>query len=143
DFDRNGRQDLVLLKGPVVVSFDGNQVHMTPLGVPLGAANYNTFWTISGPLPTHTSWDLSELADVDGDGLEDILQVDASTGQFEWSKRLGGSPPDLLRGIHEGVASDGLPSVVVTYATLGDRTVYTPTTAACAYPERCLRADPL
>jgi len=165
DFDGDGSQDLFLLGGPAVLEFDGMlSPRLVTLASPQGMPNTTGFQVTrpsDGPPTTdpppydfhmavcaqpgwpQTSWDLSEMTDIDGDGLADILQVDGTTGKFEWLRRLG-TKPDLLDWVIEGGSpDDGLTSYVVTYATLADPTVYSPTTSSCPYPEECLRAEPL
>jgi RHS repeat-associated protein len=131
EFLRDGRQDVYLPAANVIAEFAGDHFHVRPLSTPGGMVSYAS---------SHTSWDLTQIADVDGDGLQDIVQADAGTGNLEWLRRSGPTP-DLMTGVVDGFGRQ----VNASYTTLADRNVYTPSfsTGSCAYPVKCLQTDPM
>ena len=128
DFNGDGRDDvLVFQPGPPILghTWRGLQVYL---------------WTdnafVRAPLDLRIgdgigiAWDNTQVLDFDGDGALDLVNA-GTDGRLRVFRRLGGVP-DQLTGIGD-VSSRG--RTEIRYATLADRTVYTPGT--CAYPLTC------
>jgi len=69
--------------------------------------------------------------DFDGDGQVDLYARDYN-GNFQIFRHAG-NKPDQLKGIHDGLLKD----IGITYKSIGDTSVYTPSTD-CEYPLSCV-----
>ncbi|NMO20009.1 hypothetical protein HPC49_21990 [Pyxidicoccus fallax] len=125
DYNGDGRQDLLLMddrsgtrSGLVVLQSDGTGFVPRSLPLPLGQA-------------TARGYKLSQVLDVNGDGLTDLAQV--VDGSLRLYKRMG-QASGLLERITDSLGAQ----VQFTYKPMVDPAVYTPGTT-CSYPQRCLR----
>ncbi|NTX51806.1 RHS repeat-associated core domain-containing protein [Myxococcus sp. CA039A] len=124
DFDRDGRDDLLLLgshpqrPSPVVLLSRDNSFIVHPLAIPFGRT------TLSGYV-------LSQTLDLDGDGRIDIAQVvDGTLRIYKQQNTL----PGMLVQAENSLGS----KVNFVYKPLTDSTVYQPGTN-CGLPRPCVK----
>jgi RHS repeat-associated protein len=125
DFNRDGRQDLLLMDSrggtrsqPVVLQSTGTGFAPRTLPLPVGRA-----------MPA--GYKLSQTLDANGDGLMDLAQVVDGTLRIYLRK---GPPSGLLSSVVDGFGS----RVEFSYKPMIDSAVYTPGTG-CSHPQSCLR----
>ena len=125
DFNGDGRQDLLLMDNGdgtrsqlVVLESNGTDFVPRVLPIPVGQA------TVRGYL-------VSQLLDVNGDGLVDLAQVVDGTLRL-YQRR--GPPSGLLTRVTDSLGS----TVQFVYKPMSDASVYTPGTS-CSYPQQCVR----
>jgi RHS repeat-associated protein len=143
DYNLDGRTDLLLMDAysdrgvqrshlTVLESTGTGFVPRTlPIPVGLSTGDGGTADRDSQPGSGY-GWRLSRVLDVDGNGLQDIAQVNPATGSLHVYRREGGRP-DLLVAVVDG--NDN--RTQVRYAALTDfrHGLYTPGT--CSYPQHC------
>ncbi|MCY1020499.1 RHS repeat-associated core domain-containing protein [Pyxidicoccus sp. MSG2] len=124
DYDLDGREDLMLmdarpgLQSPVVLL--ARDTGLSPYVPPMPVGR-----------TTPAGYVLSQVLDVNGDGMTDMAQV--VNGTLRIYKRTGPMPGLLVR------AEDGLGAVTTfLYKTLSDATVYQPGTG-CGLSRACVR----
>jgi len=148
DYNGDGRQDLLVMSGYVVPNTTGFRSLFilestgsgftpisfpTPLSFPAGqsSGSSSVIHTSSGSTVPLEDWKLSQVLDVNGDGLDDFVQV--VNGTLHLYTRGGGKADTLMRVV------DGLGAIEqFEYRPLSDVTVYTPG-SDCSYPQACLK----
>ncbi len=153
DFNFDGRQDLLLTE--YYVDRGVPRTHLTLLqatatgssfathtlsSIPVGLATGDGYETPGNPPDLEGSgWGqkLTRLADVNGDGLQDIIQVVGSVSVAGTNSRVlihlrNGLKPDLLVNVAEGAGN----SVAITHKPLASTPgLHTP--GVCSYPQYC------
>jgi YD repeat-containing protein len=145
DFDGDGRDDILLVDDgvtrdssnpgaptrsnlTVMLSRPGGFEERN-LGIPIGAP-------ADGPAPPNSSavrnFKQTVLIDLNGDGLRDIVQVNASDFKLHIFVREG-ERPDLLVGVKDGMGR----RASINYRPMTDPTVYTVGTG-CVSPQLCV-----
>ncbi|MEL6758906.1 MAG: RHS repeat-associated core domain-containing protein [Myxococcota bacterium] len=129
DYNRDGRDDFLVptASGPMLYLSTGRGFTAHPAPLALNSSvrlSAGKVWRFLG-------W-AHRFADVNGDGMSDLVQYDTTTHEFVIQQR-NGERADRLKQVINGLGR--VESVV--FGTLTDRTVYTP--GSCGYPQRCLR----
>ncbi|NVJ00513.1 hypothetical protein HV824_20655 [Myxococcus sp. AM009] len=126
DFNGDGRQDLLLMDDGdgsrsrvVVLESNGTSFVPRSLDIPVGQA-------------TTRGYSVSQILDVNGDGLMDLAQVVNGTLRIY---RRRGPPSGLLTKVTDSLGSN----VDFIYKPMADASVYTPGTS-CSYPQQCVRS---
>jgi RHS repeat-associated protein len=81
---------------------------------------------------------MSRTLDVNGDGLVDIINYDATSGRFMLHVH-GGSKPDMLRSI---IKSEGAGAATVAYSSIRDGGIYSGPCSSATPPPPPLLGDP-
>jgi RHS repeat-associated protein len=148
DYDGDGRQDVLLVDDGhirsataagsatrstlTVLLTRGQGFQVKALSIPVGLPAAGT--DPGGPTlrPAVNNYKQSQLLDVNGDGLSDIVQISPADGTLHLYVRQG-NKPDLLVAVEDGMGKKSN----VSYLPLGNRTVYDPADA-CPAPQQCL-----
>jgi RHS repeat-associated protein len=89
-----------------------------------------------GPLPPDVdkvrNYKQTQVVDVNGDGLSDVILYSSLTNTFQLQVRNGGRP-DLLIGVTDGMGK----KTTIDYSFVTDDAVYT-VGAGCAWPQVCV-----
>ena len=146
DFNQDGHQDLILMGGftaaggnsaqLVVLEWTGSGFTLVPLPIPVGASASGFPQNCGPPLCIGVwgrDWSSSQVLDLDGHGLGDLLQVDGATTNYHMWLRQG-IKTDLLTDAFDGMGA----SEHFDYAPLIDSGVYQPG-SDCKYPQLCVK----
>jgi RHS repeat-associated protein len=152
DYDSDGKQDLLLVDDGVIrdsgaqplvprrtqmvvlLSRNGT-LQPAPAGVPLGAPA-DGHAAIDPVSPSIHNYRQTQVLDVNGDGLHDIVAVSPNDNQLHLYVRQG-IKPDLLVGVRDGMGA----KTDVNYLPMIDPSVSTPGDA-CAFPRICAKRGP-
>ncbi|MDX2020735.1 MAG: SpvB/TcaC N-terminal domain-containing protein, partial [Deltaproteobacteria bacterium] len=129
DFDMDGRSDVIMFGGgwdkgnswtPTVLLNKGSETRTIDLAnLPSGAGRVRRARRMLGKSNDKFSsagWRQAHVADFDGDGLMDIVQVDED-GTLALYRRTG-TKPDLLKSVHRGESP--IVAAEVTYKAITD-----------------------